>query len=96
MDKIKVEVTAELIDLVSNQMNLECRRVDVFNREYLIVFGDQYRDLSRFLTKWRYHRPNAPMLDICNISSEGYWYCSVITNWNELDLDTQRHIMSLN
>lgn len=96
MEKIEVEVTAELIDLVSNQMDLVCKREDLYGRDYLVVFGDVYRDLGEFLHKWKSHRPNSPMLDICNISSEGYWHCSVITNWNELPLDVQRRVMANN
>ena len=95
-EDMEVEVTCELIGFISNDLGYECHQDDVFGRPYLKVYGDQYRDLSRFLREWRNHRPNSPMLDICNISSQGYWYCSVITNWNKLNLDTQRRIMSLN
>lgn len=91
-ENLEVEVSAELIGFISNDMNMDCERVDLFGRDYLRVYGD----LSRFLYKWKSHRPNAPILDICNISSDGYWCVSVITNWQKLNLDTQRRIMSLN
>lgn len=96
MDKIEVEVTVELMDFVSNQLDMRCHRVDLYGREYLKVYGDIYRDLSRLKYKWQSHRPNAPILDFCNISSQGNWLCSVVTNWDELNIDTQRRIMSNN
>ena len=94
MDKIKVEVTDELLDF-TRDLGLDYTIEGLFGKDYLEVHGDIYTDFSRFVSKWKAHRENAPILDICKISSTGSWYCSVITNWEELDLNTQRFILSL-
>lgn len=95
MDKVKVEVTDKLLKYVEEFGHMY-DIVDLFGRKYIKVYGDEYRDLSRFKLGWLMEGNSDIMLDYCNISSQGYWHVSQVMNFNELDMQTKRHIYELN
>ena len=95
MENMKVEVTDKLLKYVEEFGN-RYDVVDLFGRQYIKVYGDTYRDLTRFKTGWLVEGNSDIMLDYCNISSQGFWHVSQVMNFNELDMSTKRHIFEMN
>lgn len=98
VEDIKAEVTQDLIDFVED-MELRYQKENLYGKEYLKVYGDTYRDLQKFRYEW-IHKMDSEgkkyLLHYCNISSDGYWYCSVVMNLDELDIMCNRYLFDTN